>query len=147
MCSKTSPTEVKELTPEWYSDPSFLVNQHSFDLGKSVDGSVVGDVILPLWADGNPKKFISFMRMALESDICSSGLPSWIDLIFGCKQRGFQSHEVHNVFYHLTYLDAKDISEIEDHELRTETVLHINNFGSCPSQLFHEPHPSRNKSS
>jgi hypothetical protein len=83
MCSQTSPTEVKELTPEWYSDPSFLVNGNCFDLGTSVDGKAISDVVLPPWAEGSPSKFVDVMRQALESNVCSSMLSSWIDLIFG----------------------------------------------------------------
>jgi len=83
MCSRTSPTEVKELTPEWYSDPAFLTNQQQFNLGSTVDGQQITDVILPPWADNNADKFIQVMRNALESDVCSATLPAWIDLIFG----------------------------------------------------------------
>lgn len=84
ICSKTSPTEVKELTPEWYSDPSFLKNTHGFNLGTgTVDGASISDVALPPWANNDPDKFIEVMRNALESDLCSINLPSWIDLIFG----------------------------------------------------------------
>ena len=84
MCSRTSATEVKELTPEWYSDPSFLRNDHNFNLGTSVvDGATISDVILPPWANNDASKFIEVMRNALESDHCSEKLPSWIDLIFG----------------------------------------------------------------
>jgi len=74
---------VKELTPEWYSDPSFLINVNEYDLGTSVYGYKIEHVSLPPWADNNPRKFIEVMRTALESDVCSAHLPSWIDLIFG----------------------------------------------------------------
>ncbi len=83
ICSRTSTTEVKELTPEWYCDPSFVKNCNSFNLGTSAYGAAVSDVILPPWANGDPTKFIEVMRNALESDYCSANLPNWIDLIFG----------------------------------------------------------------
>lgn len=83
-CSRTSAAEVKELTPEWYSDSSFLKNVHDFNLGTSAgDGAAVSDVKLPPWANGDPSKFIEVMRNALESDYCSARLSQWIDLIFG----------------------------------------------------------------
>ena len=82
-CSSTSPTEVKELTPEWYSDPTFLLNHQNYQFGTTVDGQEIGNVELPPWADNNADKFIEIMRRALESDICSAMLPDWIDLIFG----------------------------------------------------------------
>jgi hypothetical protein len=83
ICSRSSATEVKELTPEWYCDPNFLRNSHDFNLGTSADGVAVSDVILPPWANGDPSKFVEVMRNALESDYSSANLPKWIDLIFG----------------------------------------------------------------
>lgn len=78
-----SAAEVKELTPEWYCNPSFLRNANNLKLGTSQDGELLGDVILPPWAKGSPEKFVEVLRCALESDICSAMLPNWIDLIFG----------------------------------------------------------------
>ena len=88
MCTGRSAAEVKELTPEFYSNPAFLRNANKFKLGTSQEGEVLGDVMLPPWAKGCPEKFIEVMRLALESDVCSEGLPDWIDLIFGRKQQG-----------------------------------------------------------
>lgn len=52
-------TDFKELIPEFYgSDPSFLENKQSLDLGRRQNGSSVGDVVLPAWASGN---FLSTM--------------------------------------------------------------------------------------
>jgi hypothetical protein len=83
MCTGQSAAEVKELTPEWYCNPSFLKNTNGFKLGTSQDGESLGDVILPPWAQGSPEKFVEVQRCALESDICTKMLPNWIDLIFG----------------------------------------------------------------
>lgn len=144
MCSRTSTTEVKELTPEWYSNPWFLKNFHNFDLGIcSTDGAPISDVILPPWANGDPTKFIEIMQNALESDFCSTNLSKWIDLIFGYKQRGPDAEKANNIFYHLSYYDSDDLAKIDDEILRTEIELHIADFGSCPTQLFLHPHPSK----
>ena len=83
MCTGTSAAEVKELTPEWYCNPSFLRNSNDFKLGTSQEGEVLGDVLLPPWAKGSPEKFVEVLRAALESDLCTEMLPSWVDLIFG----------------------------------------------------------------
>eukprot|EP00536_Pseudo-nitzschia_multiseries_P006757 jgi/Psemu1/193804/e_gw1.147.55.1 len=103
MCTGSSAAEVKELTPEWYCNPSFLKNSNKFRLGTSQDGELIGDVVLPPWAKGSPEKFIEVMRNALESDVCSAMLPDWIDLIFGRKQQGPEAIAAHNVFFYLTY--------------------------------------------
>lgn len=42
----------------------------------------------------------------------SANLHHWIDLIFGHKQRGPAAVDADNVFYHLTYEGAVDISTV-----------------------------------
>ena len=145
LCSRTSSTDVKELTPEFYSDPTFLMNFNGFNLGVCANGEVVNDVVLPPWADESPQKFVRVLRDALESDISSKMLPSWIDLIFGMSSRGSEARKAHNIFYHLTYIEPSDLEKIVDEELRRETELHIADFGRCPQQLFHQPHPSKRR--
>ncbi|KAL3783784.1 hypothetical protein HJC23_000373 [Cyclotella cryptica] len=130
MCTGRSAAEVKELTPEFYCNPAFLRNSNNLKLGTMQEGELVGDVALPPWANGSPEKFVEVMRMALESDVCSEMLGSWIDLIFGYKQQGKQAIEAHNV----------DVASIEDEALRLATECQIAHFGQCPMQLFYRPH-------
>jgi hypothetical protein len=143
MCTGSSAAEVKELTPEWYCNPSFLKNENKFKLGTSQDGEVIGDVVLPPWAKGCPEKFVEVMRNALESDVCSAMLPDWIDLIFGRKQQGPEAIAANNVFFYLTYYGSVDVASIEDEGLRQSTELQIAHFGQCPMQLFVRPHVRR----
>jgi factor associated with neutral sphingomyelinase activation len=83
-----NPADVKELVPEFFTeDPSFLLNSQHLDLGVRYNGEKVGDVKLPAWAK-DPEDFLKKMREALESNYVSENLHHWIDLIFGCKQRG-----------------------------------------------------------
>ena len=42
--------------------------------------------------------FVGTMRAALESEHVSKGLPKWIDLIFGCTQRGPAAEHADNLF-------------------------------------------------
>jgi hypothetical protein len=143
MCTGRSAAEVKELTPEFYSNPAFLRNSNEFKLGTSQDGEVLGDVILPVWAKGSPERFIEIMRLALESDICSDMLPDWIDLIFGRKQQGKAAIDANNVFFYLTYYGSVDVASIEDEGLRHATELQIAHFGQCPMQLFYRRHAKK----
>ncbi|GKY94445.1 hypothetical protein MPSEU_000410300 [Mayamaea pseudoterrestris] len=143
MCTGTSAAEVKELTPEWYCNPAFLRNVNQFKLGTSQDGDVLGDVALPPWANGSADKFVEVMRAALESDICSEMLPSWIDLIFGRKQQGSEAIKANNVFFYLTYYGSVDVASIEDESLRQATELQIQHFGQTPRQLFRRYHIPR----
>jgi len=143
MCTGRSAAEVKELTPEFYSNPAFLRNTNEFKLGTSQDGEVLGDVILPPWAKGSPEKFVEVMRLALESDMCSEMLPDWIDLIFGRKQQGKAAIEAQNVYFYLTYYGSVDVASIEDEGLRQATELQIAHFGQCPMQLFYRRHAKK----
>ena len=48
----TSMADFKELIPEFYdSDGSFLQNQLMINFGVRQNGHVIGDVVLPPWAD------------------------------------------------------------------------------------------------
>jgi hypothetical protein len=69
---------------------------------------------------------------------------SWIDLIFGFKQRGEEAAKAHNVFHYLSYEGSVDLDKITDEIDRRATETHIQNFGQCSSQLLtRQPHPPR----
>ncbi|AAS53991.2 AFR620Wp [Eremothecium gossypii ATCC 10895] len=141
--SKESTTDVRELTPEFYYLPDFLQNINDYDFGCLQSGDKVGDVILPPWAKGDPKIFISKNREALESKYVSEHLHQWIDLIFGYKQKGLWAIDVVNVFNRLSYSGAVNLDRINDENERRAVTGIIHNFGQTPLQLFHEPHPIR----
>ncbi|CAI5714606.1 unnamed protein product [Peronospora effusa] len=142
MCNSQM-SEVKELTPEFFtSDGTFLRNRNGYALGKRHDQKAVEDVQLPKWAT-TPEEFVRIHRAALESEYVSSHLHSWIDLIFGYKQRGRASLQANNVFYYLTYYGVVDLDKVEDSSLRESMELQIAHFGQCPMQLFAAPHPKR----
>lgn len=50
-------TDVKELTPEWFYLPDFLVNCNGLELGTKQNGVDLGNVILPPWAR-SPEDFV-----------------------------------------------------------------------------------------
>jgi hypothetical protein len=136
-------SEVKEITPEWYTTPDMFRNVNKFDFGQTQDGEVIDDVELPRWARGSAEEFVRIHREALESDFVSEHLHEWIDLIFGYKQRGPDSVEANNVFYYLTYYGAVDHYMIQDEAIRKATELQIAHFGQTPMQLFKAPHPAK----
>lgn len=43
-------SDVKELIPEFFYMPEFLVNSNSYHLGVKQDGEPISDVCLPPWA-------------------------------------------------------------------------------------------------
>ncbi|GAB2294234.1 hypothetical protein Dimus_028451 [Dionaea muscipula] len=136
-------SDVKELIPEFFYMPEFLVNLNSYHMGIKQDGEPIGDVILPPWAKGSAEEFVNRNREALESEYVSSNLHHWIDLIFGYKQRGKPAFEAANIFYYLTYEGAVDLDNIEDELQRSAIADQIANFGQTPIQIFHKKHPRR----
>ena len=145
--SRTNMTDVRELTPEFYYLPEFLVNTNEYDFGpRQGSEESISSVELPPWAKGDPRIFIARQREALESPFVSKNLHKWIDLVFGCKQKGDPAIEAVNVFHHLSYQGARDLDTITDPVERLATIGIIHNFGQTPHQVFQKAHPSREQS-
>ena len=137
-------TDVRELIPEFFYLPEFLINSNGYNFGlRQGTGGHIDSVELPPWAKGDPKIFVTKHREALESPFVSKQLHQWIDLIFGFKQRGEAALEATNVFHHLSYRGAKDLDAIDDPVERLATIGIIHNFGQTPHQVFTKPHVSR----
>ena len=144
--SRDNMTDVRELTPEFFYLPEFLMNMNKYDFGaKQGSGEVVNDVKLPRWAKGDPHIFVQKHREALESPYVSANLHQWIDLVFGFKQRGEAAVEATNVFQHLSYQGAKDLDTIDDPVERLASIGIIHSFGQTPHQVFQKPHPFRER--
>lgn len=141
--SRDNMTDVRELIPEFFYLPEFLTNKNGYDFGeRQGSGEKIDNVALPPWAKGDPKIFIARHREALESDYVTQHLSSWIDLVFGHKQRGEAALEATNVFHHLSYHGAKDLDTIDDPVERLATIGIIHNFGQTPHQVFPRAHPT-----
>lgn len=136
-------SDVKELIPEFFYMPDFLVNSNSYHLGVKQDGEPLSDVVLPPWAKDSPEEFIHRNREALESEYVSSNLHHWIDLVFGYKQRGKPAVEAANIFYYLTYEGAVDLENMDDILQKSAIEDQIANFGQTPIQIFRKKHPRR----
>ncbi|KAL9189629.1 hypothetical protein ACHAXT_009304 [Thalassiosira profunda] len=135
--------DVRELIPEFFYLPDFLVNSNMFDFGTTQRGKTVHDLTLPRWAKGDPKRFVRIHRQALESDHVSRNLHRWLDLIFGYKQRGQEAVTSLNTFVHVTYEGQVDLDSIEDPVERESIIAQIQNFGQTPSRLERKPFPAR----
>ncbi|XP_052013670.1 lysosomal-trafficking regulator isoform X3 [Apodemus sylvaticus] len=142
LSSFESMTDVKELIPEFFYLPEFLVNREGFDFGVRQNGERVNHVNLPLWARNDPRLFILIHRQALESDHVSQNICHWIDLVFGYKQKGKASVQAINVFHPATYF-GMDVSAVEDPVQRRALETMIKTYGQTPRQLFHTAHVSR----
>ncbi|KAG7391345.1 hypothetical protein PHYPSEUDO_005294 [Phytophthora pseudosyringae] len=138
----TDYTDLKELTPEWFYLPEFLVNCNGLELGTRQNGADVNDVILPPWARSS-EDFVMKNLVALESEYVSANIHHWIDLVFGCNQRGAAAVEANNVFFYLTYEGMVDVDSITDPIVKSSMQSQIAHFGQTPTQVLREPHPQR----
>ncbi|CAG9323175.1 NBEAL1_4 [Blepharisma stoltei] len=142
---KSSCGDSKELIPEMFYLPEVLININHKKFGKRQgNGGEVSDVELPPWAS-SPIDFIRKHRQILESNAVSLNLHLWIDLIFGCKQKGKNAEKALNVYLGTAYeesLTKFDSSNMTKHEKRPlyEGIYH---FGQVPVQLFTKSHPKR----
>ncbi|WWD18748.1 hypothetical protein CI109_103202 [Kwoniella shandongensis] len=133
--------DVRELIPEFFYSPAFLVNlNHHYFGKKQASGEKVDNVHLPPWALNDPLLFIHRHREALESEYVSRHLAAWIDLTFGYKQR---DPAAYNCFHPLSYRGAVDLENIEDEGEKAASTAIIHNFGQTPLQIFKHPHPNR----
>ncbi|XP_068597101.1 WD repeat- and FYVE domain-containing protein 4 [Brachionichthys hirsutus] len=140
--SRDNMGDVRELIPEFFYLPDFLLNSNNMQMGCREDGTALGDVELPPWAKGDPQEFIRIHREALESDYVSSHLHLWIDLIFGYRQQGPAAVESVNTFHPYFYAQ-RGWQNIKDPIIKSTILGYISNFGQVPKQLFTKPHPPR----
>ncbi|KAG0304181.1 hypothetical protein BGZ98_005820 [Dissophora globulifera] len=142
--SQKTMSDVRELIPEFFYLPEFLMNTNGFNFGSlQATGEQIDHVKLPPWAKDDPKIFIEKHREALECDYVSAHLHEWVDLVFGFKQQGPDSVRAVNVFHHMSYEGAIDLDTIDDHIQKSATIGIIHNFGQTPRQLFKRPHGPR----
>ncbi|XP_076019917.1 WD repeat- and FYVE domain-containing protein 4 isoform X2 [Genypterus blacodes] len=145
--SRDNMGDVRELIPEFFYLPDFLLNSNHIQLGCMEDGTALGDVELPPWAKGDPQEFIRIHREALESDYVSSHLHLWIDLIFGHRQQGPAAVESVNTFHPYFYARKQKGRQAATDPLIKSTIFgYVSNFGQVPKQLFTHPHPPRSSS-
>uniref|UniRef100_A0A0M3I438 BEACH domain-containing protein n=1 Tax=Ascaris lumbricoides TaxID=6252 RepID=A0A0M3I438_ASCLU len=142
LSSSESTTDFKELIPEFYCLPEFLLNKEHLNMGVRQNGDVVNDVILQKWCAGSARLFILIHRQALESPIVTASLHSWIDLIFGYKQTGQAAVQAINVFHPATYRGGIQEDTSAKHDPLSLSALRtmVRTYGQMPTQLFLSPH-------
>lgn len=152
--------DFKEIIPEFYSTPEFLINSEHFVIGDESDDQTnidtenlfddnikkyPGSVELPKWAKSSALYYVYMNRKALESSYVSEKINNWIDLIWGYKQKGQAAIQAANTFNPLMYSDVWDRGkegQIQIQENDLEDFL--SKVGQIPIQLFTTPHPQRN---
>lgn len=62
-----NPSDVKELVPEFYTQPEMFVNRRKLQMGCRQGGEPLADVVLPPWAKGSPHLFVQTMVCDAEA--------------------------------------------------------------------------------
>ena len=135
--------DVKELIPEFFVrglGVKFLQANEALPLGCRQNGKPIDEVALPPWAP-TASDFVVQHRRALDSDFVRLHLHQWVDLVWGCKQRGKAAVLSDNLFHHSTYLSERDLRRVEDEVHRDALQQQAQEFGQTPRQLFAGPHP------
>ena len=121
-----------ELIPEWFYWPKMLVNSNMWYFGEQWDGQIVGDIVLPRWAEGNPYKFMILQRKFIETSRYTEDINSWIDQLFGTDQ---QSTKHKNVFFE--FCSAEYFKNIDRNEVFSRIILKsLAEFFQLPAKLF-----------
>ncbi|KAK8892897.1 hypothetical protein M9Y10_030148 [Tritrichomonas musculus] len=128
----------KEMIPEFFSFPFFLINENNFDLGKkSATNKNVDDVELPNWS-GSYYSFVSTLRLMLEGSFSDEFIGRWIDLTFGINRRVLQYNgNEYNIYKSYFYPETSDPAYKEE----------VIQFGCIPDQILTEENPMRDKPS
>ena len=132
----TQVNDFRELIPEFFFDPAFLVNANHYNLGSTPSGEAA-DVELPPWAS-TPMEFIYKHRKALESRYVSEHIHAWIDYMFGVRQ-----HDLSNDYHGKMYESAWEKYKTDNPFVRAEIEAIMQNCGQIPKQMFFTEHPRR----
>jgi hypothetical protein len=132
-------SDFRELIPEFFYFPDFLVNENRFDLGLTARKEPVDDVELPAWAE-TPWDFVATNRLALESPYVTFQLPAWINLIFGPQSRTPLAAQADNLFHPYFFETALVGAEPQAIALIKEYAAC---FGAAPVQIFASELPAR----
>ena len=145
---------AKELIPEFFYFPEIFRNINYLDLGtleikdsktNLLKKRKIDDVILPLWCDNNPEKFISKLRELFEKNEIQ--INKWVNLIFGYAQKGEQALKIKNIYMPFCYQGVINLENISLEE--RDLYLKLFNVGVNPTQIFikrlKEPNVSKTK--
>ena len=144
--ASTLKDDVRELIPEFYILPEMFMNINNFNLSQDKLDSegqkiVINNVELPLWANNKSTNFVIEMRKNLEKN--SLKINKWVDLIFGCAQKGEKAEENNNIFMLNTYENIVKIEEIKDVDEKN-ALMRLVEVGVTPIQILSSESKPRN---
>ena len=147
-------SDLREIIPEFFTLPEMFLNINDLNLGKfnnllnmqndnelipnENDKKQLEEVILPNWCKNNPYLLIEKNRKIIESPLIN--INPWIDLIFGCTQRGAKSQRIGNLFLPYAYDGVVNSRITKDKLLNNreeyEYMIRIFEMGVHPCKVF-----------
>jgi WD40 repeat protein len=107
-----------------------FINGNDLNMGIKEDGVKVNNVETP--CNNNPYEFTFLMRYILENDTISYTIQNWIDLIFGCKNKGKEAELANNLYTESSYQEDVDLKKVDNIII----FLRYAEFGLVPNQLM-----------
>jgi len=136
--------KYQELIPSLFYFPELFIKESFIFENTEIDKEPFADYILPNWCKNDPRKFTLVLNKILESKEVSVNLNSWIDLIFGCKQKGQNAIKSLNIFRNACYPSTKLELEKKEKEGELESYMYEKEeLGCLGKQLFNKSHKSK----
>ena len=149
--------DLREIIPEFFTLPEMFLNINSLELGKvnlsylilednesndinnkQNNKTRLNDVFLPKWCKKNPYLFIEKYRKIIESPLIN--INPWIDLMFGCSQRGIKSQKIGNLFLPYVYdgvINSRITKEmLLENRKEKEYMIRLFEMGVHPTKVF-----------
>ena len=136
--------KYQELIPEIFNIPEIFININKFEFGLNSEKNDISNVVLPSWGRHSPRIFCKILKKALESQIVSLNINNWLDLVFGCKQKGKLAEKFYNILRDACsrFNPEKDCENENELEQKINEICEM---GINPKQLFTKPHHKREK--
>ena len=136
--------KYQELIPSLFYLPELFIKESCIFESNEIDKEPFSDYILPNWCKNDPRKFTLILNKILESKEVSLNLNSWIDLIFGYKQKGPNAIKSLNIFRNACYPSTKSELDKKEEEGELESYMYEKEeLGCIGKQLFNKNHKSK----
>ena len=137
--------KFQELIPQLFYLPELYIKiNHIFEGDNEDNIEPIKDYILPQWSKNDPRKFVLMLKKIIENKKVSQNLNSWIDIIFGYKQKGPNAIKALNIYRNACYPPTK--SELEKMSENKELEAHMyekEELGCVGKQLFTKQHKNK----
>ena len=160
LSSTEEKSDIREIIPEFFTMPEIFLNLNELNFGKinlnNLNNSIdyleeikkenngktkieLQDVFMPNWCKKNPYLFVIKKKELLENKGIID-LNPWIDLMFGCTQRGIKAQNIGNLYCSYCYDGVINIRLKNDNILKNkennDVIMRLFELGVNPTLVF-----------